>query len=363
MLIETETEFGALQRTWNELAARAEHPSIFLRHEWFSAAWAWRKADAQLHILTATDGPDVIGIMPLVRSVGPDGLRVLRPLAVPDTQRWDVVAAAADAPRAAAMIASTLCASPDWDVMELNCLDAGGGILNWLLPSLAGRVARVRSVEIERNAYVSMPEGWSTYYRSRSRSVKKANNLAANRLTRAGAVRVACLKAPETSEAEFAEALDDAIRVSARSWKGDTNISLEKTGPQAFIRALSAGCYSQRAVSLWMLYLDDVPLAMEYQVLCDGDVYGLRSDFDASCTRLSPGTHLLHMLIERLSESDFRRYYLGRGENAYKSRWANAAEPVYRLIAYNTTLRGAFKAARDSLVQPVRSLRDRLVSG
>jgi len=54
----------------------------------------------------------------------------------------------------------------------------------------------------------------------------------------------------------------------------------------------------------------------------------------------SPGSYLFRSLLEALFERGLSRYYMGPGENAYKLRWTEQAEPTQRAIVYNRTLRG-----------------------
>ena len=79
--------------------------------------------------------------------------------------------------------------------------------------------------------------------------------------------------------------LEDVIRISARSWKRHTGNSLDQAGPQAFIRRLSHRAHDQGWLSVWRLTLDGSPIAMEYQLVGDGIVYALRSDFDPNASR------------------------------------------------------------------------------
>src|SRR5438477_1846293 len=69
--VSMEPEFLALERDWNSVAQSAHPTSIFLRHEWFVAAWAWKKMSAHLHILVARQGPSVVGVLPLIRRSNP----------------------------------------------------------------------------------------------------------------------------------------------------------------------------------------------------------------------------------------------------------------------------------------------------
>jgi CelD/BcsL family acetyltransferase involved in cellulose biosynthesis len=52
---------------------------------------------------------------------------------------------------------------------------------------------------------------------------------------------------------------------------------------------------------------------------------------------------------------------MGPGENRYKYRWADDAEPVGAMTVYGTTLRGRWRKARLLMLKPAaRRIRDRL---
>src|SRR5439155_24911928 len=69
--VSVESEFLALERDWNIVAQVSQHRSIFLRHEWFVAAWAWKKMSARLHILVARRGPCAVRVLPLIHRSNP----------------------------------------------------------------------------------------------------------------------------------------------------------------------------------------------------------------------------------------------------------------------------------------------------
>jgi len=100
---------------------------------------------------------------------------------------------------------------------------------------------------------------------------------------------------------------------------------------------------------------------MEYQLVADGNVYGLRSDFDAEFDAISPGTHLSGQLVKQLFDRGLRRYYMGPGNNAYKYRWTDDVEPVEALTVYGRSVTGRCLAAWETTLRPVAvKLRDRL---
>jgi CelD/BcsL family acetyltransferase involved in cellulose biosynthesis len=290
-------------------------------------------------------------------------VRELTFLTVPDTQFCDVIAAERHRASATAAFAAELARrANEWDVMRLKYLATNSVAIPALADALKSRGFTTRATTLPGNPFVRLDSSWAAYYATRSRRLKKANNLAANRLKKMGDVRVEYL-APERSDpTEVDHFLERAIAISARSWKRDTGNSLDRQGPQAFIRRLSELAAREGWLSLWIMSVNGRPLAMEYQLVAYGNVFALRSDFDAEFEDVSPGAHLNRCMLEGLFGRGLRRYYMGPGNNAYKHRWAEEVEPVQELTVYGHTLAGRAAAAWETTIKPMAvSVRDRLL--
>lgn len=363
-LVSGPAEFAALRDAWNALAAASARPGVFLQHEWFDAAWQWRRQSAQLRVLSLWRGGELASVLPLVLEDAPrrQRLRELSFLAVPDTQLCDlIVAAGGQAEAAAVFVAELARRREEWDVLRLRYLPPESVAGSALRDAFAQAGFATRLEPGSGNPFVRLDSGWEAYYATRSRSLKKANNLAANRLKKAGTVRIDWLEPGSGDAARVAHLLDQAIAISGASWKRRTGNSLDNAGPQAFIRRLSQLAHERGWLSVWVLSLDERPLAMEYQLVAGGRVFALRSDFDAAFDEISPGSYLGRCLLERLFGRGLDRYYMGPGDNAYKQRWAEAVEPVGRLTVYASTLRGRALAAWEIALKPMaRRLRDGL---
>src|SRR5437764_1211119 len=279
-VVTTEVEFVALRNEWNELARNAAARSVFLSHEWFVAAWAWRRHDSELLLFVALIDGAIVALLPLIAErMSGRWQRTWALLTVPDTQHCDMVVNPASTNSAAAAFADTLALRGDWDILRLDYLDPDGAIATRLRPQLEKRSIPCVLEERGRNLFVPLSGTWAAYWASRSRSLKKASNLAVNRLEKVGSVRIDRLDATVASEAERDRVIDAAIGVSSRSWKQRTGNSLDHRGPGDFIRALSSAALREGWLSLWLAYLDDRPVAMEYQLVYAGNVHALRSDF------------------------------------------------------------------------------------
>ena len=348
---------ASLRAEWNALASECTRPSVFLTHEWFDAAWQWRGRDSSLCTLCARRAGRLVGALPLVRSVRPSRSgrrRVMEFLSVPDTQLCDLLVLPGDREAVVESFASALELSQrDWDILDLGCLPEGSVAQTNLVPSFHRRRHRVAVEDGGNNPYIDLEGAWEAYYATRSRSLKKANNLAANRIGKAGEVQIHWHEPGTFAATQVPGLVETLASISGRSWKRETGNSLDHAGPQAFIRRLSALAAQRNWLSVWTLGLDGTPVAMEYQLVFGGDVHALRSDFDAALGEISPGSHLNRQLMERLFCGRFGRYYMGPGENAYKLRWTDRSEALHRAIVYARTARGHVAAAVDLRLAPL----------
>lgn len=364
-LISSAAEFTALQAQWNAVASSARDASVFCRHEWLDSAWQWRQQTAQLYLLCYFVGRRLAAVLPLVwQKVPTRGLAVreLSFLTVPDTQACDLIVAEPDTASASAAFALELLRRrAEWDVMRLKFLSPSSVVACTFRDSLEATGFTTRAANAPGNPFVALDSTWEHYYATRSRRLKKANNLAASRLRKAGEVAIDWL-APGDDDSDRVESfLRRSIGISAKSWKSRTGNSLDMPAPQAFIRRLSALSAQHGWLSIWILSLNDRPVAMEYQLVVDSNVYALRSDFDAEFDEISPGTHLNRALVQQLFGRGLRRYYMGPGNNAYKRRWADQAEAVEELNVYAPTLTGGALAQWETVLKPMAiKLRDRL---
>jgi CelD/BcsL family acetyltransferase involved in cellulose biosynthesis len=360
--ITTTEGFYALRNDWDDFARSSKPASVFLRHAWFAAAWAWRQHDADLRILVAREGDAIFAILPLIR------LRRKRPrrsvwtlLTVPDTQCCDLVANSAVVAEAASVLAQALACRKDWDVLNLDYLAADGPLSTHFPRELRKHRIDVALAERGRNLYIPLDGTWDRYWSTRSRSVKKASNLATNRLRRAGTVRVEHIGPGAVNDIDLERAVEATIAISGRSWKRMTGNSLDHAAPGRFIRTLSSAAQREGWLSIWLAYLDDHPVAMEYQLVYGANIHALRSDFDANLDAVSPGSFLFRHLLERLFDGERAQYLMGPGDNAYKLRWTSEGHALRRLTGYNRTVAGRLTWWVDQRAKPfLRPLRERL---
>jgi len=127
------------------------------------------------------------------------------------------------------------------------------------------------------------------------------------------------------------------VRLSAASWKRETGLTFDRPAPQAFLRALFEHFLPRGELTVWWLALDGEAAAAELQLRHGGHVYALRADYDPRFEAYSPGTY---------------RYWMGPGENPYKTRWLQGREILQRYRFYRRSLRGRFLYTLEGRLKP-----------
>jgi len=367
--IDNESGFQALAKDWNHLAELTLSDSVFLRHEWFDAAWKWLKQDSKMAILCVRRHQSLLGICPLIlRNTKDSGIRIrsLEFMSVPDTQYCDILADPCERSEVISALTQYLCSSHmKWDRLLLSKLGADSDIASIFPKYVKQSTLAVRVQDDGTNPGIPLDCTWEEFYSRRSRRLKKGNNHASNRLHKSGRlVELTHVDASSKCWENVSQILDIAIGISSRSWKNKTGLTLENPGPSAFIRRLTEHAHRFGWLSLWLLEFDGVPVAIEYQLVYDGIVTALRADYDPAFEELSPGTYLNWKMLEQLFGKSYQYYSMGPGENAYKLRWAEEYPKQYRITLYNKTVRGRMLGAVNLKLHPfAKSIICKLKSG
>ncbi|MBA2690841.1 MAG: GNAT family N-acetyltransferase [Burkholderiales bacterium] len=352
--VKDEMGFQALKAAWNQLAGETNPECVFLRHEWFEAAWEWRKTECELRVLYIFDRQEPLGIFPLVlERRGNGAIRQLSFLEIPDSQSCDILVARQNRDTVVRAIVDEFFATRHgWDMLRLSRISSDSPILEPLFFEMVSRRLFTTLTPCGKNLRIDLKVDWPDYYSKRSRSLKKGNNLAANRLRKTGKVEVVQVDELSADPATIAKFVRLLCRISSKSWKKSTGLTLDHAGPGRFIHCLTRHASEQGWLSVWLLTIDGEAVAMEYQIVYGGQVHALRADFDAAYSHLSPGSYLNWKLLEALFGSGRRNYYMGAGNNAYKLRWSEEGESLLQLNAYSPHLRGAALRFADVAVRP-----------
>jgi len=355
--IDTLDAFDVLAPQWQALATESGQTSPFLSHEWFGCCW--RVATARLpEVLLVEDTSGPVAVVPLVHWKGAlHGLpvRFVGLLNAPDTAFADWLVLGRAEPVVEAVMAH-LSSRSDWDVMALSAVPPSSPALKALQGWLPGRY-RWQRIHPVRSPYLTTTGTWDEFWTGTSQRFKKTVRNVRNRLAKTGTVSVEEYREVAPDSAVFA----DLLGVSARSWKAPRSLAIATMpGMAQFFRELTVHASARGWLRLWIMRLDGLPVATEYQLEADGRVHALRADIDAAVPdELSPGTHLSAEIVRTLfARESVYEYDMGPGDNDYKGRWAQGFHELSRLRIFRPGAYGALLYTLEArLLEAVRRFR------
>jgi len=227
-------------------------------------------------ILLVEDSAGPVALVPLVHWSGAlHGLpvRFVGMLNAPDTAFADWLIVGRPEPVIEAVLGD-LATRGDWDVMALNSLPAASLTLKALQAWIPGRY-RWQPLSPIRSPYLNTTGTWEEFWTGTSQRFKKTVRNVRNRLAKVGSVSVEEHRTVAPDSPVFA----DLLAVSARSWKAQHALAIANMpGMAQFFRELTVHASARGWLRLWIMRLDGLPVATEYQLEADGRVHALRAD-------------------------------------------------------------------------------------
>jgi CelD/BcsL family acetyltransferase involved in cellulose biosynthesis len=142
---------------------------------------------------------------------------------------------------------------------------------------------------------------YETYFNSRSNSFKKNCRRAENRLNSAGSFRLLRIEKYN----EFEEYFDDLIDISSQSWKKETKTDLKSMPHMAqFYKDYCRLTSDNNLFVLFVLLIDEIPVAFDFCLKFNNCLVGLRSDFNEKYRRYLPGVYIHCQTIKGMFQDE-----------------------------------------------------------
>lgn len=315
-------DFEDLQEPWTKLSApeKANIQTAFLTWEWLYSWWRVYQAGHQLWLLTAWESGVLVGILPLMRvSAKKYGLR-FRSLVPLGSPQCDISGILIDHSLSVSenileIFRDYLVINQDqWDLLEFNQYsptDPATLRMQALLQE-SGYFLRQKDY---KHYYVRMETEWDAYFKSLSRKFRK-NLRRANRLAKeTGSVTFTHLSGKNATW----QAFQDIISINKHA---HFPLIYNSQKEQAFHKELLSVATGKHHLELFLLSIDDQPLAYEYGFSYAGRYEEWRIGYD---TRFDPiisiGKLLSNWIMENIFKSNIKEIDFLRGEEAYKLEW------------------------------------------
>ena len=298
-------ELDALQDAWRQLAGRTDN--VFATWDW-ATIW-WRHfGRGQPIVATARIDGVIRGIVPLYlwRS---RPLRIMRFIGHGPADQLGPICAPADRPLLMAALPDLLANVAHWDVFYGDVLPDN--------PGWAKKLGGVRLLTEGSPLLELTGLSWTSFLSSRSRHFRAHLRRRERNLVAAGVVSFR-----RATARTLPDDLDALFRLHRARWGSATEFSRL----ESFHRELATAAMRNGWLRLWILELNDEPVAAWYGFRY-GSVYGYyQGGRDPSLARLELGTILITHTIEQAIIEHADTYHFLRGGEPYKFQFADRDE-------------------------------------
>jgi CelD/BcsL family acetyltransferase involved in cellulose biosynthesis len=296
---------GAMDAEWNVLARDARN--VFSTAEWASTWWRHQGAGrAPLVFACRAEGGTLVALLPLyvshtrpvrvARFIGHGPADQLGPICAPPHR---VIAGRA---------LENLAEAARIDVLLAELLPGGEG---W--DAALGRPP----VYVESSPTISLSRGWDAYLANRSANFRQQVRARERRLSRSHKLRFRLADDPNRLQDD----LDVLFALHLARWGRERSEFLRW---EAFHRDFSALALARGWLRLWILHLDDSPVAAWYGFRFAGIESYYQAGRDPRRSDESVGFVLLAHTIREAAHDGVSEYRLLRGAEQFKRRFADA---------------------------------------
>ncbi|NOY61568.1 MAG: GNAT family N-acetyltransferase [Gammaproteobacteria bacterium] len=283
------------------MAQRSEG-SVFTTWEWQYSWWKHYGADRQLRILVATDGREVVGILPLylqaqrslwlfsrttIRFVGVGGdtsPEYLGPVVAPQRER-QVVAGFID----------HLLHHMQWDVLSLSDI-LSGSVMAVALDSYRAQVRLLSRKGLSTtNSYITLPGSWEVFLSSLH--AKRRWRIRNNRRKIAKQFHPRFYVLEDADKLE--QVMDRLIELHHKRWASrSASCAFSSDNYVAFHKDVMRLFFKRGWLKLYCLAIAGQLVAIDYCYCFKGRIYQFQRGFDPDYQRWKPGHVLLEYAIE-----------------------------------------------------------------
>ena len=309
--------------SWDKLACEVNQPRAGAR---IVAAWAHHMmdSDSELRVWIATEGDQVIGVLPLVAESLPRGReRLLPPAATLMYGSIPIAKPSAAREVAVALVAECVNSTPLANVVGLDAMPSGSPWIEAFSSSLQGPEWVALSPIRHSSLYIDLEEGVEEWFGRRQSKFKRE----VRRRARIQDAEGFCLSAT-TDHAEIIERLPavQTLYTTRQQARGGYGYRFDGTMIDAIKEVLALSTPGH--LRLTTIERGDLVIAMQLELLAGHRRSAWMMGFDSCWGQLGPGKAVLAGAVAANADDGSKIFDLGGGDEAYKNDFADGGYPL-----------------------------------
>ena len=321
LIIRGYPEFCTLGDAWDELATRTGNEAAWLTHGWLDCWWRAFGTECQMFIPTVWEDDRLVAAAPMMvkkEKVKRIGCRVLRFMENGLTPRSQLLLDPSFPEAVNGIWRLILSERKRWDLAVLANVPHQDVPMDIWRDTLAASGLRFVEMPDRQSPFIDLSQGYEAFLAGISRKQRENIKASGSRLSRRGTVNVRVYARSE----ELLPVLEVCAGISSRSWKAVGHFDLaSRPAHRAFYRSLATEPSTEGRLLVFILRLDEQPIAFNIVVRSGSYVTGLVTDYNLDYKQASPGVYLLSRLLEELVPLGVSRCDMAGQAYEYKLSW------------------------------------------
>jgi CelD/BcsL family acetyltransferase involved in cellulose biosynthesis/ribosomal protein S18 acetylase RimI-like enzyme len=353
-IIDTYERFLKIKSIWNSTLRKSKNENVFLRHEWFKCWWESFGKNKWMYILNIIKDGRTIALAPfmitreLYRGIPVNKLKFI---SNEHSFRCEFIISSHHKTVLQAIFDHVWNCREKWDVIELENIPEDSTLFLRLIRLFNLRNYVYGKKEGLNSPYLKIHTSWDYYRSNLSKRFKRNLSAKENRIKKAGSYTVEEIK-------RFDDSFYDILEISEKSWKSKIGKAISDSEDTIkFFINLTKTAFRKGWLSIWLLKINNMPAAYEYQLVYKNKAYAMKSDFDEKFSEQSPGFVLNHHIMKSRFDSNISEYDLGGSNNSYKMNWQPKIRHHENFIICRKNLPGLLVYTLEfKLIQPLRKI-------
>lgn len=318
---------------WDRIASQYGDKGIFINYGWFDCWWkAFGDGKSPFVVVLQKDG-EIKAIFPLCT----DGDH-LSSMTNSHTCHYDFIVDTEIGDEAISYFIHVL----------QQCSSGKGVSFDYLDESSKNRQSIIQQLRRSRTPFhpysqpwapwMEISDIWSSFDNKLSSGMRNNLRRYLKRAESSGKVQLEIIKNTEKLD----KILDVMFEIEFQSWKGDNGTAI-KSQPEVekFYRLLARWAMQNSHLQLFLLKIDDLPIAANYCLHYGQTVYQLKTGYLESYKKISPGKLIHYEIIKFLCESKcFVKYDLLGACDPWKMEWTSNSSRYGSIKVYPKSLGG-----------------------
>jgi len=328
--VSTTSEFESLKGQWDTLFSNSASQSAFLSWEWLFAWWKVNREGKILWLITAWNNDKLIGIAPLMLETRNSILKVLTNLGTPQSDQGGFIHYRSEGAVVEQLLNYIIQNKSHWHIVELNEFDK-----TWLdQHNVSQRFQRenLHTLEdINNHYFIQLDNDWETFSTKLTQKFRKNLRRALRLAEDMGSIDVKRYYGDQVSWDVFRTIIEiNRFSNFPRLYNSQKE--------QALIKELAS---IQNHFDVYILSVNNEPIAYEYGFVVDGRFEDWRSGFDTRFPQqISIGKLLAMKVVQECISLNYSEIDFLRGDESYKLEWQPNKRTYGRIRIFNNNIPG-----------------------